>query len=331
MVSLIYGALVISLIFLSRILRRPLGCKVISVGNVTMGGTGKTALVSYIAELLKREGHTVAIISRGYKRKVTRSQGHKVTSAEIMGDEPFMLKERLKDIPVIVDANRFRAGERAAREYKADTVILDDGLQQWGLKKDLEIVTIDATCPFGNRNLLPRGILRQPLFSLKCADIFLLTKTNLSRDVAKIKDTLSKINPDAPIFESFHRPIGFYNIKDPSRVLPVDGLKGRTATIFSGIGEPVSFKETARGLGITVGLSFEFPDHHNYTQKEIDEIINSSTEKKIDTIITTEKDSARLGHSGISYGEREILVMRIEIVINEEEKFQSRLRGIYAV
>jgi tetraacyldisaccharide 4'-kinase len=296
-----------------------------------VGGTGKTALVSYIAESLKKDGHKVAIISRGYKRKVARSQGRKVASVETMGDEPFMLKERLKDIPVIVDANRFRAGERAVREYKADTVILDDGLQQWRLKKDLEIVTVSATCPFGNRRLLPCGILRQPLFSLKCADIFLLTKTNLSRDVAKIKDTLFKINPDALILESFHRPIGFYNIKDPSRALPADGLKGRTATIFSGIGEPLSFKETVKNLGITVGLSFEFPDHHNYTQKEMDGIISSSAEKKIATVITTEKDSTRLGHSGISYGECEILVMRIEITINEEEKFHSRLRGVYAV
>lgn len=320
--SLIYGLVVRALILFYRLWPSRLNCKVISVGNITLGGTGKTSLVEFIARYLKQQGHKVVILSRGYKRM----------HPETMGDEPYMLQMNLKDIPVIADADRIRSGNRAIRDYGADTVIFDDGLQQWRIKKDLEIVTIDATNPLGNRYLLPRGILRQPLSSLKRADVFVLTKTNLNADIEGIKDTLNKLNPSAMIIESIHQPLGFYDINKPQRAFDTETLKGKTAALFSGIGDPDSFEDLIIGLGINIGLSFRFTDHHNYTQEDLERIIKGSGDKNIDTIITTQKDAARLHNLQLTTYNLQLLVLRIGLVIKKDEQgFYDRLLKLYSL
>jgi len=341
-ISLIYGLIVRLLIFIYRLKPYRLSCKVISVGNITLGGTGKTSLVALIAGYLKQQGHKVAILTRGYKRKVT--------SCENIGDEPYMLKMNLKDVPVIVDADRIRGAKKAVRDYAVDTVILDDGFQQWRIRKDLEIMTIDTICPFGNRNLLPRGILREPLSSLKRADIFVLTKTNLAPATNKIKDFLGRINPGALIMESKHQPLGFCQLDKPNNLLDINILQGKTATLFSGIGDPDSFENLIKSLGIKIGLLFRFRDHYNYTQEDLDNIIKSSRDKNIDTLITTQKDAARLYELRVilrrdrdaspkdakrsrsaSY-ELRVLFLRIELKVTEnEERFSSRLLGLYSL
>ncbi len=144
--SLLYGLIVSILILFSRLKPYRLNCKVISVGNITLGGTGKTSLVEYIARHLKQQGHKVAIISRGYKKKTKRYPLNAIRYEE-MGDEPYMLYKNLGDIPVLVDSDRIRAARKAIKDYSADTVILDDAFQQWGIIKDLDIVTVDATNP----------------------------------------------------------------------------------------------------------------------------------------------------------------------------------------
>jgi tetraacyldisaccharide 4'-kinase len=214
--SLIYGLIVRLLVLFYRGRRYRLDCKVISVGNITVGGTGKTSLVEWICRYLKKQGHRVAILSRGYKRE-TPNLKFQIPNYETMGDEPYMLQMRLEGIPVIVDADRIRAGRRAVNIFKADTVILDDGFQQWRIAKDLEIVTIDATRPFGNGQLLPRGILREPLSSLARADILVLTKTNLSHKTSGIREALYSWSPKASVFESSHEPAGFYDFRYPDR------------------------------------------------------------------------------------------------------------------
>jgi tetraacyldisaccharide 4'-kinase len=275
LLSLIYALLVRFLAFLYHLWPYQLSCKVISVGNITLGGTGKTSLVEYIARYLKEKGHKVAILSRGYKRKFT-SYELRVTSYENMGDEPYMLQMKLKDMPILVDANRIRSAKRAIRDYGVDTIILDDGFQQWKIKKDLEIVTVDATDPFGNWHLIPRGILREPLSSLKRADVFVLTKTNLNPEFTEIKDFLSAFNSQSLIVEAVHQPVGFYKIDNPDDLFPTDDLKGKTITLISGIAQPDSFKNLITGLRINVGLSFRFPDHYAYAQKDLDKIIQAS-------------------------------------------------------
>jgi len=307
-----------------------LNCKVISVGNITLGGTGKTSLVALIAKYLKQKGHKVAVLSRGYKRKVT-SYKLQVTSYKTMGDEPYMLKMNLGDVPVVVDTDRIQAAKLAIRDYGVDTVILDDGLQQWRIKKDLEIVTIDATCPFGNRKLIPRGILREPLSSLKRADVFILTKTNLNPDNQDIKDFLSSINPQSLIVESTHSPLGFYRLQERDEFLRLEALKGETVTLISGIGDPDSFENLIASLGINIGSAFRFPDHHNYTKEELDRIIKSSKDKNIGTIITTEKDAARIRSLQLTAYSLQLLYLRIELkIIKDEQEFYNRLLRLYS-
>lgn len=325
--SLFYGLGVRILIFSRSIRAHRLNCKVLSVGNITLGGTGKTPLVELIARHLKESGRKVAILSRGYKRKFT-GYGLRLTGYEEMGDEPSMLQKNLGDVPVIVDADRVRGADKAIRDYRADTLILDDGLQQWKIKKDLEIVAIDAVNPLGNRHLLPRGILREPLSSLKRASIFVLTKTDLSPQTQTIKDFLSSINPQAQIVESVHRPMGFYLMHQPDKLLAIEALKGKTATLFCGIADPESFSETVVGLGINVGLFLRFPDHYAYRKKDLEDIVKKSKAKDVDAVITTEKDLARIPPGSFS---REInfFVLRIALQITSNEKeFIDRIQRI---
>jgi len=247
-----------------------------------------------------------------------------------MGDEPFMLQKNLKDIPVIVDADRIRAGKQAIRDYGVDTLILDDGFQQWKIKKDLEIVTVDSLNPFGNLNLIPRGVLREPLSSLRRADAIVLTKVGPNRDIGGIKEDLNKYNTQGEVFESDHKAECFYNISKPDELFNLDYLGRKAVTLFSGIGDPDSFGNLITSLGANIGLSFRFMDHHHYTQQDLDKIIKESQEKNIDAIITTEKDAARLDKLQITNYKLQIFVLRIRIAIKDEQRFHDRLLKLYS-
>ncbi len=321
--SLIYGIALKALILFYGLKPYRLNCKVISVGNITLGGTGKTSVVLLLARYLKDNGHRVAILTRGYKRKIT--------DYKTMGDEPYMLKMNLKDIPVIVSADRIRAAKNALRNYSVDTVVLDDGFQQWRIKKDLEIVAIDATLPFGNGNLIPRGILREPVSALARADIIILTKTNLNPDNQKTKDFLKSVNPEGLILESVHCPLHFCKIDKPGELLNLGELGDKAVTLFSGIGAPESFEATIKNLGIKVGLSFKFRDHHSYTKEELDYIVRKSKEADIHTLVTTEKDAARLYELRITDCGLRVIYLHIEIkIIKNEQEFHNRLLGLYS-
>ncbi|MCX5702161.1 MAG: tetraacyldisaccharide 4'-kinase [Candidatus Omnitrophica bacterium] len=336
--SLIYELIVRILILLYRVRPYKLNCKVISIGNITMGGTGKTTLVEFVARYLKQKGHKVAILSRGYKRKdagrpaYRQAERTQDASCETMGDEPYMLFKNLGDVPVLVDANRIRAAKLAIKDYSVDTVILDDGFQQWKIKKDLDILAIDAANPFGNKHLIPRGILREPLSSLKRSDVFILTKTDLNPDTQDIEDFLIQIKPSAAVIESIHRPLGFYNIDKPSELLSTDILKDKAVALISGIADPVSFENLIMNLGVKIGLSLRFADHHYYTQRDLENITKESQGKNIDTIITTEKDAVRLKQLQAASCKLQVMVLRIELKITKnEERFLNRLLKLYSV
>ena len=320
--SFIYGLIIRTLIFISSLDLKRFDIRVISIGNITVGGTGKTSLVEFISAHLKKRGHRLAVLTRGYKRK----------GADAMGDEPRMLSKNLGDVPVIVDKNRERGAKRAIREYNSDTVILDDGMQQWHIRKDLEIVTIDALNPFGNRHMLPRGILRQPLSYLKKADIFVLTKTNLTKNLGTLVSILNKYNPKDLIVESIHYPVGFYKMGKPEKLFSVDYLKGKEAALLSGIGDPDSFSKLISSLGIKVGMDLRFSDHHNYTPGELEVIAGKVKENGIKAVITTEKDAARFLDESISiFDDLELLVLRIELkIVKNEELFFGRLLRLYS-
>ncbi|MDP2939238.1 MAG: tetraacyldisaccharide 4'-kinase [Candidatus Omnitrophota bacterium] len=336
LLSLVYS-LAVKFIFYaykSNILRTYyLNCKVISVGNITWGGTGKTPIVEMIANKLIKEGRKVAIQSRGYKRKKT-PQNSRLETADYrtMGDEPFMLQENLNEIPVIVGKNRVLEAKLALERLNLDVVILDDGFQHWKLFRDLDIVAIDATNPFGKGFLIPRGILREPLKGLKRADIFLLTHTDSAKDnLNSLIQRLEEINPKAEIFESIHSPIGFYNILDTQKkIINTNLIKGKKIGIVTAIGNPASFKESVLNLGLNVSLKFIFLDHHEFSQDDFDRIITSCLKEGLSTLVTTAKDATRLRKYCLDFRDVDILVLRIEIKITKnEDKFFNRLFSLY--
>ncbi|MFH1678980.1 MAG: tetraacyldisaccharide 4'-kinase [Candidatus Omnitrophota bacterium] len=335
--SLVYGLVIRVLSFIYVIKPYSLNCKVISIGNITLGGTGKTPLVELLAGLLRDKGHKVAVLSRGYKRKTISYQPSAI-SYQTMGDEPYMLSRNLGDIPVVVDEDRVKGGERAIRDYGVDTVVLDDGFQQWRLKKDLDIVAIDAANPLGNLRLIPRGILREPLSSLRRADIFVLTKVNLklagergqAHSLGDIKEFLNRINPGALIVEAVHQPVGFYKLGAPrDNLLNSEEFQGKKVSLVCGIADPQSFEDLARNIGIDVGLSFIFPDHYLYTDEDLGRIVRESKQKGINSIITTEKDSVRLSNLYPLLSNFNCFVLRIKLEILQYEIFIKRIHSLY--
>jgi len=323
--SLIYGLIVMIVMFICSFRQYRANCKVISVGNITLGGTGKTPLVEFLARHLRDKGHRVAIITRGYKLK--GAGGSKPDTA--LADEPVMLQQKLGDIPVIVDVNRQRAIKSAVNKA-CDTVILDDGFQQWKIKKDLEIVAIDSNNPFGNSWMLPRGILRQPLATLKYADIFVLTKANIQPPPKELKRRLARLNPHAVISEAAHQPAGFYEINQPQKLLSGDYFQGKSVALLSAIADPAYFERSILDMGIKAGLSFQFPDHYEYPRQVLENIIREAKRKNIGVIITTEKDAVKLNKTGIADHGLPVVVFRVELkIIKYEEGLLNRLSRIY--
>jgi tetraacyldisaccharide 4'-kinase len=323
LLSLVYSFLVgvLSFAYEAKILKRlHLNCKVISIGNITWGGTGKTPVVEMVAQKLFAAKHKVVIQSRGYKKYKT------------IGDEPIMLQENLKTIPVIVGKDRLNQARLALEKFNPDTIILDDGFQHWKIFRDLDIVVIDAMNPFGSSFLIPRGILREPLSSLKRADVFLLTHADLAgKDLALLKQRLKAINPRAETFESIHSFVGFYNILDRQKNI-TDGvlLKSRRLGLVTSIGNPVSFEKALLNLGLDISLKFIFLDHHEFSQGDFDRIISSCLKENVSALITTQKDAIRLREYCSGRGAIEVFVLKVEIKIRQnEDAFFSRLFSLY--
>jgi tetraacyldisaccharide 4'-kinase len=326
--SILYGAVIRVLIRWYRLNPYRLPCKVISVGNITLGGTGKTPLVEYIARYLLGQGSRMAIITRGYKRF---KKGPGIDYAS-MGDEAVMLAQNLKNVPLIVGADRVAGSLQAVREHKAGTVILDDGFQQWRIAKDLEIVVVDAAVCFGNRQMIPRGILREPLVSLQRADIFVLNNTHITAETAALRDTLAQFNPKALIVEAAPHPVGFYRIDNPDELLAPAVFKGKMAVLVSGIGNPDTFEKLIGTLGIQSVLSVRYQDHHRYSLRDWQLLCARAKEKNIEAIITTEKDAARFLSLYKENPLCALYALRIELkIVKDEQRFLNRLLRLYSL
>ncbi len=329
LLSLIYGLAVNILIFSYGIKKTRLACRVISVGNITLGGTGKTVMVELIANYLRKLGHKTAILSRGYK-KPALSEAQSLPGYETMGDEAFMMFEKLKDVPILVDSDRVRSAKTAIAEYAVDAVILDDGFQQWRIKKDLEIVMLDGVNPFGNRRLLPRGILRQPLYTLKDADVFVLTNAG-STDLSPTRKFLSRINARALILEAEHAASGIFRLSRKGELLAPDFLKGQAAALFCGLGNPDSFRDLARKSGLKEELFFKFPDHYRYYEEDLEKRFKESGQKNIRVLDTTEKDAVRIPRASRERFGENIFVLAAELKFkDEEQRFFNRLLRVYS-
>lgn len=321
--SLPYGLVVVILAFFYRIKSVRFQAKVISVGNITLGGTGKTPLVEYLSAKVACAGHKVAILTRGYKRNL------RDPALQNLGDVPAMLAKNLPQVKVIVGKNRIKAAQTALNGYGADTLILDDGMQQWKIAKDLEIATINAADPFGNCRLLPAGFLREPLNALKRADIFVLTHLSSSRDPVELYARLRGLNPRALIVEADHKAESFSSIIDPQEVFDLNYFKEKVAVVFSGIGSPEGFEKNIRDLKVRIAKSIRFMDHHDYLQSEIDEIIKIARQMQADIIMTTQKDAVKVSRLKIRGAQIISLNIKLDIIKNEAE-FNRRLLKLYS-
>ena len=282
----------------------------LSIGNITCGGTGKTPVVEKFARVLNERGRKVAILSRGYKskkeplpKKLWRKLSHgeedppRVVSdgeqvlldSEVAGDEPYMLARNLPGVVVLCDKNRVKAGSYAIRKFGCDTLILDDGIQYLPLKGKLNLLLVDKTNPFGNQHLLPRGILREPIKHLSRASYIFLTKSDGRRD----DSLLELIRENNPRPKSSSARISRY-LRSPGtdEELPLDALGARIAA-FSGIASPESFERMLNDFSADIVHNERFLDHHRFTRYEIERLY-IKPEVELDMIVTTEKDAVRL-------------------------------------
>ena len=334
--SFLYERIVQLRLFLyrHRIFRqRTLGCLVISIGNLTVGGTGKTPIVEKFARALRAGGRRVAILSRGYKsvpppraaRKWwQRFQRREPAAPRIVsdgksllldsltaGDEPYMLANNLKDVVVLVDKDRVKSGLFAIKELKADTLLLDDGLQYLHLKHRLDIVLIDRQAPFGNEYLLPRGTLREPPRNLRRANYIFITKSTGEPNDSLI-ERIRRYNRTAEIIECMHRPLHLQNVLTGEKI-PLEKLRNSYIGSLCGIAAPESFEEGLAKLGARIELAKRYTDHHRYTEAELQSFISRCLRRDLEMIVTTEKDAVRFPL--LTKTEVPIYFLRVEIEI----------------
>lgn len=337
-------------IYDKRIFRnKALGCLVVSIGNLTCGGTGKTPVVEVFAKTLSHKGRRVAVLSRGYRSKDRpflekmkekfSSKRHEVPPRVVSdgkslllnsanaGDEPYMLASNLKDVVVLVDKDRVKSGLYAISEFEADTLILDDGFQYLDLKPRLNIVLVDSTQPFHNHHVLPRGLLREPIKNIRRADYIFLTKSNGGKHLRHIKNFLRKHNRRAEIIECCHQPKYLEDVYNKGERLQLDSLKGKKIAALSGIANPKSFEAFLEEFDAEIVYKERFADHHRYHQQEIIDFINRAKNKGAEMIVTTEKDAVRFPR--LDRRDIPVLFMRVEIgIISGQENFDQCISRI---
>lgn len=331
-----------------RILRdSTLGVQVIAIGNLTVGGTGKTPVVEKFARELRDQGRNVAILSRGYRSKPTPvhrwflnkvlfrddttpprvvSDGKSLLlDSEMAGDEPYMLASNLKDVVVLVDKDRVKSGRYAIEKFGCDTLLLDDGFQYWKLRgRRQDIVLIDRQQPFGNERLLPRGTLREPPSHLARANTIFITKSD--GQTTELRRRIAQFNPSAGIIECIHHPLYLEDVFTGER-MDLDFIKGRRVASLSGIAQPESFEQSLVKLGSDLVYSKRFADHHRFRQQEVINAINRSKKRQAQAIITTQKDAVRFPK--IDRRDLPIYFMRVEIkILSGAADFQDCVRKI---
>ncbi len=291
---------------------RKVPARVISVGNITWGGTGKTPLVVTLARELSAAGKKVVVLTRGYGK-----------------DEVAELNKKLPNVPVLVGRDRIKTARQAVHRFQAEFILLDDGFQHIRLHRDLDVVMINSTEPFGPGGLIPLGTLREPLENLSRAHIFVLTKSDIGlKNVHWIRQRLLSIKADAVIFEAVHQPVQFMDFRK-NRYAPLHEVKGRKVAVISGIGDPYSFEKTVENLGADILFAARFDDHHQYTPAEFSEFLQRCKEVGVKDIVTTEKDFYRMEPFFKNKRPNDIhnfnfLVLQIEFQVNDEEDFIRR-------
>ncbi len=278
-----------------------LGVPVISVGNLTTGGTGKTPLVEWIANDLAPAGRRVCILTRGYGRRhagtrvVVSSGGEILSDAFRAGDEPLLLAERLKGrAAVICDPDRVSAGRWAVENFKSDAFVLDDGFQHLRVVRNLNILTIDATNPWGNGKLLPAGILRESPAELTRADCIVITRTDDSNQTAELERKINELGNNPPIFRSRMTLRGWREVGRSDAPIAAEGLEAPAVAAFCAIGNPEAFFSLVRRGGYQLCHTETFRDHHIFTQADIDRVAREAISRGGQILLTTAKDEVKL-------------------------------------
>ncbi len=301
--------------------------KVISVGNITWGGTGKTSLVGVLGKFLSGKGKRIAILSRGYKKSSKRkAQSAKPDEYTLMGDEAYLLKEKFPEIPVLVGRDRVQNAAKAIKDFQTEVILLDDGFQHRRIKRDLDIVLIDCLNPFGNGYCIPRGILREPKSSLERADLIVLTNTEFNKEEAReLELDIRELNYKAPIVYASYRALVLRDFLTKETLIP-SHIVGKPVCLLASIGNFDSFRKTfASFLGGNVKLEFNFPDHYQYQKQDLLKIQDACIKEGIALIVTTEKDMVRLK----SYTDNTLLVkifvleVELEILKNKDKFFNK--------
>jgi len=274
---------------------RHVNTTVFSIGNITVGGTGKTPLVIWLCKFLQQKGIQCAILTRGYRtRRHNRASSIEYRASSI--DEPAILTESCPQAKVIVNPDRAAGAVEAINKFGAKVLIMDDGFQHRRLQRNLDIVTIDATCPFGYGKMLPAGLLREPVTSLKRADAVVITRSDQVQqaELHKIEENLQQINHNMIVARSMHEPV-CAKLAD-NREIAIDSLKGRRIFAFCGVGNPQAFLNTIRSLGVEPVGSKIYNDHHHYTDADISNIREQAMACGTNLILTTQKDWTKIRH-----------------------------------
>ena len=317
-----------------------LPCVVVSIGNLTLGGTGKTPMTIYLAKLIQRLGYKTAVISRGYKGEAERTGGivsdgqAPLMGPEKAGDEPFMIASKLKNIPVVVGKNRYEAGMRAVKKFTPDVIILDDAFQHRGLVRDLDIVLLDNSLPFGNGRLFPMGTLREPISALARGDIFILTRSDSGG--LPLLPKHEKFVRGKPIFRSSHVPNirevrverNSTHVSEPESIISHDRdlIKDRNVFAFSGLANNKDFHRTIKSLKGNISKMLEFPDHYAYSTTDLENIFCLAKDANIDCLVTTEKDYVRIAHRNL--WPIDLVVIGIDVTFgDEEDSFKTAIRN----
>ena len=319
---------------------KQLDCFVISLGNVTVGGTGKTPTAQRLASDIRDMGYKVVILNRGYRAKwhgkvgiVSDGERLHMTAADA-GDEAFMLAKHLPEVPVLIGADRSVTGQYAIENFGAEVAILDEGFQHWQLERDMDILLVDAVNVFGNGYMLPRGTLREPISHISRADVCLMTKVDQAAKGSReyIRDTVHRYNASAQIVESIHQPRRFIPLAEWYVDIAGDGIdvnqmRGKKIMAVSAIGNPASFEQTLSDLGVVILESLRYPDHHDYSMQEMVDILHQAERMGAEAIVITEKDAVKIPmeviHAGISIP---VYVICVEVNFQQgKEEFKAML------
>lgn len=294
------------------------GVPVISVGNLTTGGTGKTPIVAYLARWFRKRGVRVAIVSRGYGRGDADEN-----------DEAAELHQRLPDVPHVQDPDRVEAARIAVEELESELVLMDDGFQHRRLHRDLDIVLVDLTCPFGYGHLLPRGLLREPIASVHRADVVILTRCDqvTPQAIGEVIETIHSVDSSILILRSNHRPSGLR--QHPDRVNPIAELSGKRIALISGIGNPDAFRRTVQDAGGNVIAAKSLPDHAAYDRETILEVQAwVSQQQGIDLLVCTQKDLVKLQTDRLAG--LPLVALAIDAEIEASDEFDALLDSVLA-